>query len=234
MKCEVRLPEDKLTSLKEILSRFMGKRTATLQELQSLIGLLNFACAVVPPGRTFLRRIINLTREIQKPHHHRNLDKESRADLKAWSIFIDKFNGRAFFPSGVEHTSHSLHLFTDASNLAYGGVFGTKWFYGTFAEHWLDYHISVREFFPIVVAMEMWGATLSNSSIVFHSDNSAVVHIINRNTSKDPNLMKLIGASWWLPSCIIFILMQNTYLVFITLQLTFSLVYRFPAFGLCT
>lgn len=27
---------------------------------------------------------------------------------------------------------------------------------------------------------------------MFHSDNSAVVHIINRNTSKDPNLMKLM------------------------------------------
>lgn len=40
--------------------------------------------------------------------------------------------------------------------------------------------------------MEMWGATLSNSSIVFHSDNNAVVHIINSNTSKDPNLMKLM------------------------------------------
>lgn len=111
VKCEVRLPEDKLTSLKEVLSRFMCKRTATLQELQSLIGLLNFACAVVPRGRTFLRRIINLTRGIQKPHHHRNLDKESRADLKAWSIFIDKFNGRAFFPSGVEHTSHTPCIF---------------------------------------------------------------------------------------------------------------------------
>lgn len=35
VKCEVRLPEDKLTSLKEVLSRFMCKRTATLQELQS-------------------------------------------------------------------------------------------------------------------------------------------------------------------------------------------------------
>lgn len=108
VKCEVRLPEDKLTSLKDILPRFMRKRTATLQELQSFIGLLNFSCAVVPPP-LFLRRIINLTREIQKLHHHRNLDKEYRADLKTWSIFIDKFNGRAFFPSGVENASHSLH-----------------------------------------------------------------------------------------------------------------------------
>jgi hypothetical protein len=38
LKCEIRLPEDKLASLREILSRFMRKRTATLHELQSLIG----------------------------------------------------------------------------------------------------------------------------------------------------------------------------------------------------
>lgn len=36
--------------------------TAKLLQLQSLIGTLNYACAIVPPGRTFLRRIINLTR----------------------------------------------------------------------------------------------------------------------------------------------------------------------------
>ena len=126
--CELKLPEDKLSSLGLLLSSFTRKRTATLREIQSLIGLLNFACAVVTTGRTFLRRITNLTRGIQKPHHHRNLDKEVRADLKAWSIFIDHFNGKAFFPSGITHTSLSLHLFTDASNLGYGGVFGSKWF----------------------------------------------------------------------------------------------------------
>jgi hypothetical protein len=185
LNCEIRLPEDKLASLREILSRFMRKRTATLHELQSLIGLLNFACSVVPPGRTFLRRIIDLTRGIQKPHHHRNLNKESRADLKAWSMFINNFNGKAFFPSGRMHTSESLHLYTDASNVGYGGVFGTKWFYGPFDENLLDFHTSVTEFFPIVIAMEMWGASLSNSSIVFHSDNIAVVHVINSNTSKE-------------------------------------------------
>ena len=144
--CELRLPEDKLSFLRLLLSSFTRKRTATLREIQSQIGLLNFACAVVTPGRTILIQITNLTRGIRKPHHHRNLDKEAQAELKAWSIFIDHFKGKAFFPSGITHTSLSLHLFTDASNLGYGGVFGSKWFYGSFDKLWLDYHISVREF----------------------------------------------------------------------------------------
>ena len=101
---EIRLPQDKLIHLRQALAKFKKKRTATLRELQSLIGLLNFACNVVPPGRPFLRRIIDLTRGIQKPHHHRNLDKNACSDLEAWSIFIEHFNGRAIFPSGLTNT----------------------------------------------------------------------------------------------------------------------------------
>lgn len=85
-------------------------------------------------------------------------------------------------PPGLS-TPHSLHLFTYSRNQGFWGDFGTQWFYGTFAEHWLDYHISVRKFLTIVLAMEMWEATLLNSSIVFHSGRSAVVHIISSNTS---------------------------------------------------
>ena len=192
LKFEIRLPEDKLQNLRETIEQFTRKRTATLRELQSLIGLLNFACTVVPPGRAFLRRIIDLTKGIQKPHHYRNLDKEARADLKAWAIFLQNFNGRAIFHSGRALTSHSLHLFTDASNLGFGCVFANKWFYGPFEEQWLNFHISVREFFPIILAVEMWGPLFTHTSIVLHSDNIAVVHVINKNTSRDPLLMKLM------------------------------------------
>ena len=120
VKFEVRLPSDKLVELKTKIQFFQSKRTATLHQLQSLIGSLNFACAVVPPGQTFRRRIIDLTRGLQKPCHHRNLNKEARADLQALAIFLKQFNGRDFFPSGIQHTSSSLHLFTDASNIGFG------------------------------------------------------------------------------------------------------------------
>lgn len=53
LKMEIRLPLDKLTQLKAEIKKFQTKHSATLKELQSLIGMLNFACNVVPPGRTF-------------------------------------------------------------------------------------------------------------------------------------------------------------------------------------
>lgn len=107
-------------------------------------------------------------------------------------MFLEHFNGKAFFPSGITHSSSSLHLFTDASNLGFGGTFGRNWFFYPFTPDWLQYHISVREFLPIVIALEMWSSTLKNSTIVLHSDNLAVVQIINKNTSKDPKLMQLM------------------------------------------
>ena len=66
---ETRLPVEKMVKMRELLSYFVGRRKATLKELQSLIGLLDFACSVVVPGRPFLRHIIDLTRDLKKPHH---------------------------------------------------------------------------------------------------------------------------------------------------------------------
>lgn len=100
------------------------------------IGMLNFACKVVPPGRTFLRRLIDLTVGLKKPYYHRRLNSEAKADLNAWGLFLDHFNGKALFPSGITHSSASLHLFTDASDLGYGCTFGKEWFFGQFSSNW--------------------------------------------------------------------------------------------------
>lgn len=99
---------------------------------------------------------------------------------------------RFFFPSGITNSSSSLHFFTDASNAGFGCTFRTKWFYSEFAPEWLKYHISVRKFLPIVIALELWVPLLKNCIVVLHSDNIAVVHVINKTTSKDPNLMQLM------------------------------------------
>lgn len=192
VKFEIRLPQDKLDSLREEVQKLKSQKSATLEQLQSLIGMLNFACKVVPPGRTFLRRLIDLTVGLKKPHHHRRLYSEAKADLNAWGIFLRHFNDKAFFPSGITHSSTSLHLFTDASDLGYGCTFGKEWFFGKFSSNWLQFHIAVREFLPIVIALELWCHQFQNCRVILHSDNIAVVHVINKTTSKDPNLMTLM------------------------------------------
>ena len=188
----LRLPQDKLLKMKHMISVLARKKKVTLLELQSCIGLLNFACSVVTPGRTFLRRLIDLTKGLQRPYHYRNLNNEARSDLQAWSLFLDHFNGTALFIDDTLETSQTLHMYSDASNVGFGGFLGTKWFSGLFSNDWLIHHITVREFFPIVLAIEIFHDQLANRNIEFHTDNIAVVYIINKHTSKDPTLMKLM------------------------------------------
>ena len=59
---EARLPVDKLRRAQDLLNSFAKRRSVRLVELQSLIGTLQFACKAVVPGRTFLQRMVNLTR----------------------------------------------------------------------------------------------------------------------------------------------------------------------------
>ena len=55
------LPNDKLTSLLNLLHRWSSYCWRTKQQLQSLIGHLHHAAKVVWPGRAFIRRMINFT-----------------------------------------------------------------------------------------------------------------------------------------------------------------------------
>ena len=50
---EARFLVEKLQKCNTLISQFYRKRIVTLKELQSLIGLLSFACSVVVPGRAF-------------------------------------------------------------------------------------------------------------------------------------------------------------------------------------
>ena len=72
---EARLPLDKLTKCRALLNYFHRKRSVTLRELQSLIGLLNFCCSVVIPGRAFLPRLIDLTTGLTSPYYHIRLNR---------------------------------------------------------------------------------------------------------------------------------------------------------------
>ena len=45
------LPPEKIERLHAIFEQFQHRRSCILKELQSLIGTLNFACKIVPPGR---------------------------------------------------------------------------------------------------------------------------------------------------------------------------------------
>ena len=88
---EARLPLEKVEKCKSLLSQFLTRKKVTLQEVQSLTGLLNFACLVIQPGQAFLRRHVDLTLGVKKANHKIRLNREVKEDLKIWLSFFFQF-----------------------------------------------------------------------------------------------------------------------------------------------
>jgi hypothetical protein len=99
----------------------------------------------------------------------------------------------AFFMDETWVSSDRLERFTDASGkIGYGAVFGSSWFYGIWNEEWLNYNITVKEFYPVILAVESWGETMASEAICFHCDNEALVYVINNLTSHETHVLKLL------------------------------------------
>ena len=190
---EARLPDDKLQTCNAQLLDMHKRRRTTLKELQSLIGLLNFTCSVVLPGRAFLRRLVDLTKGVRLPHHRIRITEACRRDLQVWLQFLRDFNGRTFFLDEPWQVSPPLKLYTDAAaSKGYGALFGTRWFYGEWPAHWKSLNIAFLELLPIIISLHVWGCQMSNKCVSLFTDNAALVDIINKQTSKHPMIMILV------------------------------------------
>lgn len=190
---EARLPWDKIDKCRTKLIALQHKKKPTLRELQSVLGLLNFACQVVVPGRAFLRRLIQLTIGVKHPRHHIALSRGARLDIELWLSFLHQFNGRSILLDNTWVESDTIQMYTDAaSTVGYAGILGHDYFYGTWPDTWKRFNIAVLELFPIVISIEIWKHILKNKRILFKTDNEALVPVINKQTSKDPRIMILV------------------------------------------
>ena len=64
---ELQLPIDKLAKLRTIFHEWGDRKACRKNELESPIGNLNYACKVVQPGLSFLRRILDLLKLSHRP-----------------------------------------------------------------------------------------------------------------------------------------------------------------------
>ncbi|MES9881803.1 MAG: reverse transcriptase domain-containing protein [Sedimenticola sp.] len=190
---EARLPQDKIDKSLSLLQSFMSRSSCKRRELESLIGYLNFTCSVVLPGRACLRRLISSIMEVKQPYHFVKISAEAKADMYMWSTFIRGFNGRSVFLNDRFLSSRTLSLYTDAAaSLGFGAVYGSHWLYGPFPAEWQGFNITFLELYPIVLAVNVWGSLWRNHCVRFYTDNLALVHILNKQTSKDKQIMKLV------------------------------------------
>ncbi len=190
----IAVPQNKLEDIKKKVNDVLNASTISLRSLQSVIGSLSFICKAVSPGRAFLRRLIDLTCGEKKSNESIELSQGARTDLEMWAIFLRQYNGNSIIPEQAWIEGQDLELFTDASGeVGCGGYYRGKWFQSRWpSEEFKDFSIAWLEFFPILVAVVIWGDSLQGKRIIIRSDNKAVVSILNRQTSRCPKIMKLL------------------------------------------
>ena len=105
------------------------------------------------------------------------------------------WNGRSMMGVLNHSASSTVELYTDASGSWGCGAFWLttgRWIQCQWPQHWITRNISVKEMFPIVLAMAIWGKLCSHQRILVYCDNMAVVEITITKTSRDKEIMHLL------------------------------------------
>ena len=191
----LRLPPEKVQDILSELTLWSKQKKCTKRQLLSLIGKLHFASKVMPAGRIFLRRLIDLSTHAEAPHHHLYLNSAAKADIRWWRELIPSWNGTAPILEPNWTLSNSINLYTDASaKHGFGAFYNGAWLRGPWLQHQQinnspKISIAWQELYAIVVAAMAWGHLWYGQLILFHCDNLAVVDIWRKHSSKIPSIM---------------------------------------------
>jgi hypothetical protein len=196
IRCELSLPEDKLSSIRTLVADFQARKRLTKQQLQSLTGKLNFAARVVRGARLFLRHFYDAIAGLKMRHHKLRLRGAIKQDLLWWDTFLSDFNGIAAFIDDTPVTP----ILTDSSLFA-GGAFCNGDFYYTvwhtdFTQI-ADSCINYKEAMIATLAVQRWGYRLANRTVILYTDNMCAAAIINKNSCKNKVLLQSLRDMFW-------------------------------------
>ena len=194
------LSAERLLELSQLLDTWQGKATASVRELQSLAGVLNWACRVVRPGRAFLRRIIAHTASLTDHHRQTPIPLSVRLDIAWWQDFMPQWNGVSLMYEREWSEAPLVETETDACNTGYGARYGTHWIKGEWSPLQLAtarigserLSMPYLELLALVLAAATWAHLWRGKRITFRSDCLPVVQAITGKDSRQGRSMELI------------------------------------------
>ena len=189
---KIAVPRPKLDAILALLPKWQNRRTATKQQLLSLIGKLHHISLVVRPGRLFLRRLIDLSCTVKGNRHHINLNVEARKDIQWWLDWLPTWNSSSFIPQPRTILHSDLKLYTDASGIGFGATYRNDWFQGRWNPCCAGKSVDFQELFAIVAAAYTWGHLWAGQRIIFVTDNKPITQIWDKGTSPSPDIMTLV------------------------------------------
>ena len=185
----MRIPPEKMDEIKMTLESWEGKKRATLKELQSLMGTLNFVASVSPPARIFTNRMLEVLREAPK-RGTETLSAGFKADLRFFLTLWPDYNGLRILEKHDVACQAELEL--DACLTGCGAYAGTHYYSERFPESVLreNHPIAHLELLNVVVATKVWAKKWTGQRVRVDCDNTNACLAIQSGRTRDPYMQR--------------------------------------------
>ena len=192
VKCTLEVPQAKLKEIRVLLHKWLDKKSASKQEVQSLVGSLNFLAACIRPGRIFMSRLLNTLRSMSDSGLH-SLDEAFLRDVKWWQFVAPGYNGVSLMPLN-EWSKPDVTASCDACLRGCGGWSDGLFFHRAFPQFILqqELHINALELLTVMLTLKLWGSRWRGVRFKVFCDNLASVHVINSGKTRDPFLQACV------------------------------------------
>ena len=198
------IPPEKIAEVREEISLWMKRTTATKKSLQQLLGKLFWVSRCVRFSRGFMGRLITQLQQMHSlPDQKRSrLSQGCRQDIEWWNRYLRRFNGiEMLYPTDPLNLSLDQLLETsalvncgDAQPRGGGAYFGTEYWSREFPVWLLDptTPIHLKEFWVVVVSAWLWAEQWRGHMVYVFCDNVAVTEVLDKERPKDPRMLELL------------------------------------------
>lgn len=182
-KMTIEVTPERLREIPELVLVWLEKDSASLKEIQSLVGKLNFVASCVRPGRIFISRILNFLRDFKGENCSLEIPEELKKDLSWWSEFLLVYNGVSML-NLQEWTEPDAFMASDACLAGCGGICEDYFFHCEFPEFIFKQklHINALELLTVIVCLKLWAK--KGKKIYIKCDNQVSVFVINQGRTR--------------------------------------------------
>ena len=151
MKMTMEVTHERIQDMLQELNTWNTRQSASRKELESLIGKLQFASNCVKPGRTFIARLIQWLKQMDRRHKY-PIPPEARKDIAWWGKFLEQYKGISILWLTKVPTPDKV-IATDACPKGFGGTWQNQYFHGSFPGEWKLRNIAHLEILAVLAAL---------------------------------------------------------------------------------
>ena len=139
-----------------LLEQWRTRTSCTRNQLETLVGKLQFMSNCIKPGRLFVSRLLLELKAMQRGKYY-HLNDQAKKDIKWWYLFLPGFEGTSIMWL-VEKEDVDGEIATDACLSGAGGISHNQYYRKQFPK-WVKQNTQIAhlEMWAIIIAVKLWG-----------------------------------------------------------------------------